>query len=446
MPHLGLTDLSGSILYFGAILVFLLSVCGRPHLGLFFLVPLLPMQTIRYRLHAYPLGANLVDIILLGVCIGLWRQGESPFPKTPFNKLLIAFGIFTYLSLWRGAFFLHGDLPLWFNDRRLQDWKNDMLMLAIPFLVFAAIKTKRQIKMLLICMSASVLIIDRAFYHTVKDRDFSHFSYDLRDAGALGYAGVNGLAAFQVQFVVLLLALYCFEKSFALKCFYLGTAAFSTYCILFSFSRGGYAAFLAGCLFLGVLKHKGLLILVVVLLCSWQTLVPGAVRERILMTQDENGEVDSSSGERLTIWQDALQVFQADPIFGTGVHTYEYMHRVGEYSDTHNLYVKVLVETGLLGLSLLLLIFWRIYAAGRRLFRMATDPLLASVGLGLAAVMVCVFVGNLFGDRWNYLQVSGYTWAILGLVLRGTNLTIEAADEDQQSAVESFAATVQETT
>lgn len=442
MPHLGLTDLSGSILYFGAILVFFICIFGRPHIGLFFLVPLLPMQTIRYRLHEYPFGANLVDFIFLGVCIGLWRQGESPFPKTPFNKLLITFGIFTYLSLWRGALFLNSSLPLWFDDSRLQDWKNDMVMLVIPFLVFAAIKTERQIKVLLVCMSATVLLIDRAFYLTVKDRDFSHFSYDLRDAGALGYAGVNGLAAFQVQFVVFLLALYTFEKSY-LKWFYLGTAAFSTYCVLFSFSRGGYAAFVVGCLFLGLLKNRRLLILVAVLLCSWQTLVPGAVQERILMTHDENGEVDSSSGERLTIWEDAMQVFQADPIFGAGVHTYAYMHRVGEYADTHNLYVKVLVETGILGLGLLLLLFGRMCAAGLRLFRKATDPFNASLGLGLAAVMVCVFIGNLFGDRWNYLQVSGYTWVMLGLVLRGAKTTLESPT-DEQAVAEPDLATVQE--
>lgn len=418
--HVGIASFTGSILYFGGILAFLLSIFWRPYAGLFYLVPLLPLQTVRYRLHEFPLGANVVDIILIGVCIGLWRNGKSVFAETPFNKILLAYAVFTYVTLWRGAFFLDAGLPLWFDDRRLQDWKNYLLIFLVLFLVYGVMQTKKQIWLLICGMSGTVLLLNRAFFHTIKDRDFSHFSYDLRDAGAIGYAGVNGFAAFQAQFAIFLLALYCYEKKPLLKWAYLGTAAFSIYCLLFSFSRGGYAAFLAGCLFLGIFKNRGLLVLVVAFLFTWQTIVPTAVQERIMMTEGEGGSgIDSSAGTRLTIWEDALQVFKADPIFGTGFNTYQYMHRVGPYSDTHNMYVKVLVETGIVGLSIFLMLFWKMYRVGFKLFRTASDDFLASLGLGVAAMMVCVFVGNLFGDRWMYMQLTGYTCALVGLALRG---------------------------
>ena len=95
------------------------------------------------------------------------------------------------------------------------------------------------------------------------------------------------------------------------------------------------------------------------------------------------------------------------------------------------------MESGVGGVTLLLLIFWRLDSAGRQLFRIATDPFLKSLGLGFAALMLCAFIGNLFGDRWTFLQVSGYTWAVLGLVFRGTALTLEAsADQDEQTALD----------
>ncbi|HWC00678.1 MAG TPA: O-antigen ligase family protein [Bryobacteraceae bacterium] len=429
--NLGIASFAGTILYFGAIVALLLSIFWRPYVGLLYLVPLLPLQTIRYHLHEFPLGANVVDIILLSVCVGLWRRGESAFPQTPFNKLLLTYAIYTYILLWRGALFLQGDMPFWFNNVRLQDWKNYLLIPVVMFLVFSAIRETKHMRYLIYGMCVTVLLLDRAYFHTIKDRDFSHFSYDLRDAGAMGYAGVNGFAAFQAQIAIFLLTLYCFEKKTLLKLAYLGTAAFSIYCLLFSFSRGGYAAFLVGCVFLGVTKNRMLLVLVVLLLFTWQAVVPAAVQERIMMTEGEDGSgIDSSAGTRLTIWEDALQVFKGDPIFGTGFNTYQYMHRVGPYQDTHNMYVKVLVETGLAGLAIFVLLLWKMYCCGFHLFRTASDDFLASLGLGFAGLMVCVVAGNLFGDRWMYMQITGYTFALLGLTLRGQAIT----DQQQESA------------
>jgi putative inorganic carbon (hco3(-)) transporter len=63
----------------------------------------------------------------------------------------------------------------------------------------------------------------------VSGRDFSAFSYDLRDAGSMGYAGINGMAAFEAQFVIFLLALAAFEKNFFIRLAYWALGGLSAF-------------------------------------------------------------------------------------------------------------------------------------------------------------------------------------------------------------------------
>ncbi|HWZ45578.1 MAG TPA: O-antigen ligase family protein [Candidatus Saccharimonadales bacterium] len=420
-------------IYCGAIVVFLLSIFWRPQVGVYFLVPLLPLQTVRYLLHPLPFGEKLVDFVLLGVILGLLihRKGRV-FPQTPLNVFLVVWAVFHYVSLWRGALFLGVDLPWWVSDPRFSNWKNYMIMPLLFMTVAAAIKEKGQMQILMALMAVSVLRNNLGFYNTVSERDFTHFSYGLRYAGTLGYAGENGLAAFEAQTALFCIGLMPFIRRKAVKIAMLGFVVSCLYCLLFAFSRGGYLGFLAGLLFLGVLYERKLLVLFLGLVLSWQALVPKAVSERIFMTY-EDGQIDSSAGERVTIWQDALTLIEQRPIFGSGFDTYEFMNRVDEFRDTHNIYLKVLVEMGVLGLLLFLALLLKSLGVGYRLFRAAEDPVFRGIGLGLAAVMVCTLVVNLFGDRWMYLQVTGYTFALLGLAVRAQIITNEARDASAES-------------
>ena len=73
-----------------------------------------------------------------------------------------------------------------------------------------------------------------------------------------------------------------------------------------------------------------------------------------------------------------------------------------------------MVETGAVGLLMFLYVLWRMFALGYQLYRQSEDPFLASVGLGFSALMVGMFLANLFGDRWSYFQVDGWMWMFGG--------------------------------
>jgi O-antigen ligase len=228
------------------------------------------------------------------------------------------------------------------------------------------------------------------------------------------------MGAFQAQYAIFFLALAAFVKKKYVRWGLYAIALTSIYCLILTLSRGSYFGFLFGVMVLGLIKERKFLLMLVILVFSWQAIVPRAVQERVLMTYEEEGGLDSSAQERVDLWQDALQVIGQNPVLGTGFDTYKFMGRVGPYQDTHNYYLKVFLELGLVGF---LLFCWLIVSAFRlawRLFRSpCEEPLMTALGCALVATLSCTVIVNFFGDRWSYLQVNGFLWVLLGMAARG---------------------------
>ena len=436
LPLIHPTNFAPTVLYLLGIWVFFYSASKHPEAGLYYIVPLLPLQTLRFKLHDFPLGAQWIDLMLLGCMIGAWRQGQSIFPKTGLSRLVLILAVVTYISLWRGSFFLDGALPLWFSDPRVSDWKNYLVIPLLFYVTTACIRDKKQMKILLFCMCLTLLSLNRAFINTMSHRDMSAFSYDIRDAGAMGYAGVNGLAALEACISVFLMSMYSIHKEKWPRIGYLFMLGTCLVALMYTMSRGGYAALLLGTLFVGLLKNKKLLLVLIVFLFTWQTLVPPAVRERVFMTHDDNGQLDPSAGDRVKLWENAVGYIKANPVFGVGFDTYKFMHALGPYEDTHNYYIKVMLEQGIIGLSIFLAILFNLFSRGFRLYRTSSDHFARGLGFGLAAMVLACAVTNLFGDRWTYIEETGYMWVITGFVAR-CQMLAEVEHEREPDAADS---------
>lgn len=426
----GLEKYLGLAIYCGAILAFFGSFF-RPALAMYVMVPLLPFQSVRYRLGQYPLGYSFIDLMVFASIAGSLCRGELKFPGGLLRVPLIANIVLTYVSLWKGAAYLSLPWPIWFDQVRLSNWKDNVVLPVLVFVaVYSAIRTRRQMMLLLVLMCLTTVAFNRNVYNQ-RGGSESSFSYESRaESGGLG---ANGLAAFEVQFGFLLLGIAAFEHRWFFKIPLWAVASFCFYGMMLTYSRGGYLAFVVGWAVLGLLKTRKLLIGLAIFLATWQAVVPNAVRERVLMTYSQDTGLEASAARRVTVWQDAMDVITVDPILGVGYNTYEFMHRAGELNDTHNVYMKVLVEGGIVGLVLFLLIFWRLARVGYSSFRCAEDPLFAGLGLGLLLWMICACLTNVFGDRWNYITIVGFLWTAAAMVLRGREIErVEAGEEDAE--------------
>jgi O-antigen ligase len=420
-------------LYLGIILVSLASILWKPQLGLYLLILIVPLQTTREKLLNYPLGAEAIYILWFAVFLGLFFHNQGRiFPRSQVNRILLLLGVVTYISLWQGWLYLGGSSPINPSDQRFSDWRSYMLMPAIALVTAAALRDRKQLKFAVLLMIVVGCLVDWSFFRSGAGRDFTHYSEAVRDAGTLGYAGANGFSAFVAESVVFCASLFYFLREKWIRISLSVVMAFSVYCLLFSFSRGGYAACLIGLGFLALYRQRLLLIGLVVLVIAWQVILPTAVQERVTMTYDQEGQsLDASAAERVDLWQDAVTLISASPILGTGFDTYQFMHRIGTFQDTHNYYVKVLVEMGAIGLLLLLMVLWQMWRSGLRLYRASHDPFLSGLGFGFAAMIVTAAVANLFGDRWTYLQVDGPMWMLLGCVIRGQTIAEQELEAEK---------------
>ncbi|MGC2321686.1 MAG: O-antigen ligase family protein [Terriglobales bacterium] len=423
----GLGNIIPLMLYVGILVASLLAMVWRPILGLYVLTLLIPLQTTREKLQQFPAGDHVIYILILSVIIGGLMGRGAKLPRSPLNGIIIALFVLTYISLWHGSFFLNFPVPL-HMDYRMTLWANLAFMPVLYFASLYAIKDEKQMRILLAIMSVSAFLVAFTFFRTNYGRDFSHFSWGRRDAGTIGYAGVNGLGAYAAGALAFIVAYISCENSKIRKLGLLGLIAILMYSLLYSYSRGAYMGFIAALVIQGFLKNRKLLIIVVVLLCSWRLILPESVLERITMTYGEDGKLESSSADRVLIWEDAEKLVMENPLFGTGFATYAFMHRVKHYEDTHNYYMKMIVENGSIGLILLLAVILTAARQSYLLFRSAEQPFFRGVGLGLLGLLTSVLIVNIFGDRFSYLQVNGCTWVLMACVVRSRVLLQEASE------------------
>jgi O-antigen ligase len=121
-------------------------------------------------------------------------------------------------------------------------------------------------------------------------------------------------------------------------------------------------------------------------------------------------------------------MFLSSPVVGTGFASFEYGQHTGNLKDTHNWYVKVLVETGLLGGAFALVLLGQMLQSGYQIFRRGQDPLYQGLGLGLLLAVCAAIVANFFGDRWTYLEITGLLWVLVAAALRA-NMLVEGVTE-----------------
>lgn len=439
--HTGLGVYLPVVLYLAILAGFGLSIFWRPLAGLLLLAPLLPNESMRYKLADLPLGSQAIDILMLGVAIGLLKNRRQLLPAIGLRSPFLTLGIYTYFSLWLGSLLNNYDLPLWFSLDRVSAWKNFIRMPFLAFLTYGSIESVTDITALMASLCVGTVLVERGYFLSIRGRDFSSFSYALRDAGPLGAAGENGLAAFLAQTILLFVG---FAKSmrWVPKLLLMTIAGFGIVALALTFSRGGYLGLAAGLLYLAIFLNRkwvpAVAISGILLSVAPTVLVPRSVVERVAMT-DSGGSLDPSSEGRIIMWEKAISLFSEYPVTGTGFNTFWYLTLDDELHDTHNYYLKILCEQGILGMAVFLWLIWSCWLACRRVVRSAKDDRLIALGIGGCAYIVCVIVVNIFGDRFNYISISGYTFLLIGMIESALVLSIDPADDSIDSPSELIA-------
>ena len=420
------------VAYLGFWVMCLVSLSGRPLLAFYYMIPFLPYRTMRDHFLDYPLGANALTILVVVVIVSALLHHKH-LPKSKLYLIWLVFGVYLYFSMWLGTALGNAPAPLWLGEDNFVAWKDYML---IPLVFVAAglvIEDRKAVRTVVIITAITLLFIDRSCLLESMTRTWTNFDENKRGGGPLGY-GSNQTAAFLAQFAMFFWGFALFLKRIKLKLISYAIAGLTLFAAMYTFSRGSYVAVLFSVLILGLVKDRKLLIILGVFLVTWQTIVPTPVRERVSMTKNSNGQLEDSAQERVYLWADAERSIASSPIVGTGFGSFQYGQHVADLKDTHNWYVKVLVETGIVGFIMACCLLQQMLTMSYRLFKNATDPLYQGLGLGLFLATCSCAVANCFGDRWTYLEITALLWVLVAAAIRATQLSaLEGAKESAEA-------------
>jgi putative inorganic carbon (hco3(-)) transporter len=440
---LGLVQYLPLIAYIGFWVMCIVSLTGRPLLGLYYMIPFLPYRIVRQYLLNYPLGGNQLTILVFCVIIGALSRGKR-LPKSNIYNIWLIFGIYLYISMWYGSMLGNAPLPLWVDDPNVAIWK-DFMLIPLTFVATSLVVEDRQaVRRVILITAIAVVLVDRSCILESLSRSWSSFNEEKRFSGPLAF-GPNETAAFLAQFAMFFWGMAVFMKRRKVKLIFYGIVAATIFATMYTFSRGAYVAILASVFVLGALKDRKLLVVGAIFLFTWQAIVPSAVRERVMMTQTTDGKLEASANERVRLWEDAEQSMLSSPIMGNGYATYALVAHVDGLRDTHNWYVKVIVETGIIGLIIAGAMFQQVFSMTYRLFKTATDPLYQALGLGLLLAFCSCAIANCFGDRWTSIEITGMLWVLVGTALRALEMkdaepVTESARLDAAMAVNPYIA------
>jgi O-antigen ligase len=187
--------------------------------------------------------------------------------------------------------------------------------------------------------------------------------------------------------------------------------------VLFSFSRGAYVSLAAGFVTVFAMPQTRrrklvLFALLVVGILAVVTILPAGVFERTqTIAHGLTGkDIGISVEARLDMWRKALADYSRYPILGKGTWS---------YGLRDNFYVKILGETGTLGICAFVLLLVALlrtewHAARARI----DDDFVRGVTYGLLpATVASVAVFNLSGDLFILHRFMSTFWIVLALVI-----------------------------
>jgi O-antigen ligase len=423
---LGLTQMLTPVMYAGCMLAIILTITYRIEIGLYVFVFFLPLQNILDYIIDFPLGKDINDLLILAMLIR-WvidsrKMEESFFSRTPLNLPLALLVVWTFITVWRGSLYIGVPLSIQPVDPRLMAWKNYLIPFVLYFIIVNNLKNRLQIKILLFIMIASIVILDRNFYNIIKYIDTSHYTSSFRHLGTPSSLAGNFLAVFLASYSIFLVTLFLYDKNGWRKLVYAGVGALSYYCIMFLFSRSGYLAAFSSWLFVGLIKNRKILLVVILVTLFWQSLLPTSVKERIEMTRTEEG-FDGTTMERFGMWEQAQGIINQNPLMGAGFDiTRQITVTDGGYTNYtwksfHNNYLQTAVEMGYIGLILVLILFVLGIYCGWKLVKIADEPFAKGLGLGMIGCVIATLAGNIAGSYWHFFNIIGFYWVFLALVV-----------------------------
>lgn len=260
--------------------------------------------------------------------------------------------------------------------------------------------------------------------------------------------GLNDVGGVMCLLLALTMGMIVVERRFLPRLLMGVTLCFLVVGLLLSKSRGAWVGAAAGLLFLLYSTKRLWPILPALLAFALLAATLQPVREVVSLRMAQTEAGDPSWLARLFMWRTAVDIIPRNLITGIGLHnfgivkfdygfprmldpvsaSFGYRIKSALYGHTHNLYLEILMDLGLVGLIALLAFFGKLLAGLRAVFGRSPDIRLRGVALGSATLIVAFMVHSFFDYiLWSvpYLMALAVLLGLaLAVVTAGKSVTV----------------------
>ena len=253
------------------------------------------------------------------------------------------------------------------------------------------------------------------------------FGRDLhgRSTGTIGQS--NELGTYLAMFAIFAVAVGFGVRAWFGRLVIWALAVSAMVGVFMSVSRASLVALVLGGLLVAARSSRTALVLMVLIAGTSPLWVPDYVKERIASTAIESDEeemvIEGGANARLDTWNITLQVVGDHLLDGIGFTGLGYVlpqisQEMGlrAKDSSHNTYLRILAETGILGFVALLAVIWTCWRLARSGTRLLANRFDRQLAVGLEGMLLALVVSCMFGDRFWEIMVTGNFWLVCALV------------------------------
>ena len=300
------------------------------------------------------------------------------------------------------------------------------IFLCSMFLVVACGTDKKRLKIMIFSFVTSGLFVSLyGIYQHFFGNNIGHAWVDedmFSDITMRVYSTLenpNVLGEYLLLLIPICGAMIYNSKRLAMKFYYLSVVGCSLICLLLTQSRGCWLGLILAAVIFVFLVDKKLVVLGIIALMFIPMVLPESIIQRFTSIGDLS---DSSTSYRVNIWLGTLRMLKDYWWMGIGIGSdafnsvypfYNYNAAVALHS--HNLYLQILVETGVCGIIVfvtsMVVSFKKIlvgYIYGHKNFY---SLICAACLSGLAGFLL----QGVFDHSWYNFRVFGIFWMIIGV-------------------------------
>ncbi|MFQ5629859.1 MAG: O-antigen ligase family protein, partial [bacterium] len=334
------------------------------------LIILLPMQS-ALPVSLQSLGTLNPFNLLTGVMFAVWlvngviRQ-ERLLNRSWMNVVVLLFVLACIAALFNsGRLYGAGFMEAQINP--LKRWISPVLLF---FPIANSRLTRPAMKRLVYTTICMIFVVAVWMVKDIYNVGWHNISTETRLGGPFGFGGENDIAAFLVYYPVIALTIALIEKRLLPRIFLLGVFGVSIFPLILSMSRGAYLGMAAGMVFIGIMRFRWLLPIVLIAGLGYKMWVPGAVQQRLDSTVISSNEtvggrvpgpheierdLEESAALRVRIWRGAVSIIENNPVMGVGYNAFQMA--IPKYAnmewgmDAHNMYLRIAAEMGVGGFA-----------------------------------------------------------------------------------------------